>query len=323
MKRLLTLFCLLNALVARADSVILVIGDGMGFEAMKRAQDGGGPWSAFPYFTAIETTNPFCGVPDSASTATAIATGIFTENGMLAVTPDGAVLRTVAEEARDRGLRVGMFTNDEITGATPAAFYAHQPSRRAMPEIAVDLLRSGFSLFMGGGRAWFETDKTRAAGYAWRTDIAAPLSLPTVVLLWNHEMPGLMRDPATGRLLPLVQAAVEALEKGPGDYFIMVENGLIDAAGHNNDAAGIEAETRNLGETVGWLLERVQRKPGMALLVTADHETGGFDCLTGAFQTKGHTTRPVALLSTRPLPVSLSDQTDLHRFLKELLFAPK
>jgi len=151
MKRLLTLFCLLNALVARADSVILVIGDGMGFEAMKRAQDGGGPWSAFPYFTAIETTNPFCGVPDSASTATAIATGIFTENGMLAVMPDGAKLHTLAEEARDRGLRVGMFTNDEITGATPAAFYAHQPSRRAMPEIAVDLLRSGFSLFMGAG----------------------------------------------------------------------------------------------------------------------------------------------------------------------------
>ena len=54
------------------------------------------------------------------------------------------------------GFSTGCITTDNITGATPASFYAHQTDRSETHKIAQDLVKSELSLFIGGGSIEFE-----------------------------------------------------------------------------------------------------------------------------------------------------------------------
>ena len=91
--------------------------------------------------------------PDSASTATSIATGKKTYSGMINVDESGAVeYETIAEKLHaQKGWKVGVISSVNINHATPAAFYAHQASRNNYYEIGLELVESGFEYFAGGG----------------------------------------------------------------------------------------------------------------------------------------------------------------------------
>ena len=69
--------------------------------------------------------------PDSASTATSIATGYKTYSGSINVDETGTVkYETIAEKLHEqKGYSVGVITSVKLTHATPAAFCAHQASR--------------------------------------------------------------------------------------------------------------------------------------------------------------------------------------------------
>lgn len=93
----------------------------------------------------------FC--PDSASTATSIASGRKTASGVINVSPDASErFETIAEKLkRQLGYKVGVLTSMNLNHATPAAFYAHQQSRKNYYEIGQELIASGFDYFAGGG----------------------------------------------------------------------------------------------------------------------------------------------------------------------------
>lgn len=77
--------------------------------------------------------------------------------------------------------------------------------------------------------------------------------------------------------LPLMTSkAIELLDKKPNGFFLMVEGGLIDYAGHDNDAGTMLQETLDFDKAVGVALKYVESHPDTLLIVTADHETGGF-----------------------------------------------
>ena len=150
---------------ARAKNVILFIGDGMGvstitaariFEAQQRAKrhalsaggaalpgfEGGEEnrlsFERFPATAMVKTYNSNAQVPDSAGTATAITTGAKTRIGVLGLLPGQgsedckrpeAFPRPLASLAKDHGMGVGIVTTTRITHATPAAMFAHSPSR--------------------------------------------------------------------------------------------------------------------------------------------------------------------------------------------------
>ena len=58
---------------------------------------------------------------------------------------------TIAEKLHaQKGYKVGVVSTVNIDHATPAAFYAHQNSRRNYYEIGVELANSGFEYFAGG-----------------------------------------------------------------------------------------------------------------------------------------------------------------------------
>ena len=90
--------------------------------------------------------------PDSASTATSIATGHKTYSGMINVDETGSVAyETIAEKLHEQmGWKIGVISSVNLNHATPAAFYAHQASRNDYYEIGVELVESDFEYFAGG-----------------------------------------------------------------------------------------------------------------------------------------------------------------------------
>ena len=91
--------------------------------------------------------------PDSASTATSIATGYKTYSGSINVDETGTVkYETIAEKLHEqKGYSVGVITSVNLNHATPAAFYAHQASRSSYYEIGLEMIASDFEYFAGGG----------------------------------------------------------------------------------------------------------------------------------------------------------------------------
>lgn len=188
---------------ARAKNVILFIGDGMGistiaagriYEAQKRAKAAGGTYPGFeggeenllsfetlPARALVKTYNTNAQVADSAGTAAAITTGTKTRIGVLGIRPGQGpdtcktpqlFPKTLGEIAHERRMGLGIVTTTRITHATPAAMYAHQPSREweatdrsytpderksGCPDIAAQLagFRGGADVVLGGGLSRF------------------------------------------------------------------------------------------------------------------------------------------------------------------------
>lgn len=91
--------------------------------------------------------------PDSASTATSIATGNKTWSGSINVSEDfSKEYETIAEKLKaQKGYKIGILSSVNLNHATPAAFYAHQASRSSYYDIGLEMIESGFDYFAGGG----------------------------------------------------------------------------------------------------------------------------------------------------------------------------
>jgi alkaline phosphatase len=70
--------------------------------------------------------------------------------------------------------------------------------------------------------------------------------------------------------------ALELLDQDPDGFFLMVEGGQIDWAGHNNDAGTLLHELLRFDAVVRIVYEWAQKRDDTLVLVTGDHETGGF-----------------------------------------------
>jgi alkaline phosphatase len=109
--------------------------------------------------TGINTTHSSSSlITDSAAAATALATGHKTDNGMIAVTPDGTEVKTLIEVAEEKGIATGLISTTRLTHATPASFASHNPSRNDENGIALDFVDSGVDFFAGGGLRYFVSD---------------------------------------------------------------------------------------------------------------------------------------------------------------------
>lgn len=83
-------------------------------------------------------------------------------------------------------------------------------------------------------------------------------------------------SPTIPSLPSLTTTALNFLSKNQNGFFLMVEGGQIDYAGHDNDVSTMLKETLEFDKTIGIVLEFIKSHPDTLLIVTADHETGGF-----------------------------------------------
>lgn len=70
--------------------------------------------------------------------------------------------------------------------------------------------------------------------------------------------------------------ALEILSKDPDGFFLMIEGGQIDWAAHNNDAGNLLHELLKFDEAIQAVYAWVKDRNDTLVVITADHETGGF-----------------------------------------------
>lgn len=323
-----------------APRVILFVGDGMGFPHVA----GGGMYAygaagalemeALPYAGRLLTAS-LSGVTDSAAGATALATGQKTWNYTVAMDRDGAPLTTILEVARARGLATGVVTTDTLTGATPASFVAHTPSRGDRSGIAEQLAATPPDVVLGGGRndlegpfagldvQWVTTRDALAA--------AVPDERPLVGVFAAYTFPyvvdGYLEEPP---LSEMVAKALDVLEDDPDGFFLVVEGARIDHASHGNDGDRVHQETAAFDEAVATAI-RWADDGGFdpTLLVTADHECGGLEVSGGgeagtvpdsAWRWGDHTNADVPVFGRGPFAETIDgqrlDNTWVHAVLE-------
>lgn len=310
------LFWVFTGLAAGAPpkNVIILIGDGMGFEQVKAAgmylhgQPGTLVFEAFPHKGQVTTYSANAAVTDSAAAATAIATGFKVNNDVVSVAlpGNGSELQTLLEYFKALGKSTGLVTTTYITHATPACFGAHEASRNSTSAIAGDYLnQSRPNVLFGGGENGMNPATAQAAGYTMVTNAAGMLALDTETatmvsgqfgstelpyeLGWNSTLPHLSQ---------MAETALHILDNDTDGFFLMIEGGLIDWAGHANNIQNNVWETIEFGNAVQKVIDWAAGRTDTLIIVTADHETGGLTVSinhgagvypTVSWSTTGHT----------------------------------
>lgn len=70
--------------------------------------------------------------------------------------------------------------------------------------------------------------------------------------------------------------ALEILDDNPRGFFLMIEAGQIDWASHRNDTGLLLHEMLRFNDTLNTVLDWADNRQDTLIIVTADHETGGF-----------------------------------------------
>ncbi len=122
--------------MAFADSLILMLADGMGKNHISCAQKERALFfSAFPVNGEIRTHCSNRDVTDSAAAATAYACGIKTKHGYVGLDPDGIACENITEKAIRANFFTALLTTDLDDSPSPAGFYAHVNSRYKREDI--------------------------------------------------------------------------------------------------------------------------------------------------------------------------------------------
>jgi len=245
-----------------------------------------------PFAGAITTYDYGVLITDSASAGTALATGKKTYSGVVSVDPQTKTIpyKTIAEVAKEMGMKVGIVSSVSIDHATPAVFYAHSASRGNYHEIGMQIATSGFDYFGGGGLLQQVKNgedtivAVQNAGYqvvTTREDLAA-VTPGQKVLAMNSTLDGskalpyeIDRDVNDMSLADFTSEGIRLLDD-PNGFFMMVEGGKIDWTCHANDGRTSIDDVLAFDNAVMRAIEFAKLHPGETLvIVTADHETGG------------------------------------------------
>ena len=271
-------------------SIILMIGDGMGYEhveltrLVEKGESGNLSMQQLTWNASAATYSANQAITDSAASATALATGVKTNNGMIGMDPDEQVLENILEYAQDLNKSTGVITTVTVYHATPACFMAHTDSRYNYDDIVSQIVNTAnVDVILGGGSGQFSSSQlsTMASnGYAVvdnRNNMLDVVSGKLLGLFDTSYMPEeIDRDyTTTPSLLEMTNQSLHILSQDPDGFFLMVEGGQIDFAGHDNDRVGVALETIEFDKAVARAVEYVDSNPNTILIVTADHETGG------------------------------------------------
>ena len=270
------------------QSVILMIGDGMGFAHVNLArlvevgQNNSLHIDKFNNNYSVITNNVDDQLTDSAAAATAMATGEKTLNSYLSIDPEDNILPTILEYAKSLNKSTGVITTTEVVHATPAAFYSHSTSRYDVDTIVNYLLTSNIDIAMGGGRSEFNSTAIKYLedqGYNIlenKSSLESTISQKLIGLFAPSHFPFVKDRPDTTPSLPLMtKISLDKLSKNSNGFFLMIEGGEIDFAGHDNDKVDDALETIEFDQAVAVVQKYVSSHPNTLLIVTADHETGG------------------------------------------------
>lgn len=316
---------------ARAENVILLIGDGMGKNHIEIAS-----FFDTPVFTELAaigdvTTRSLDFLPtDSAAAATAMATGKKVWNRNISHL-NGKDLTNLGEVTKQYGKKLGVISTKSVTDATPAAFTAHTKVRSKQKDIAKQqIFESGADVIFGLGREYYDPYaaqiETADRGY-YNTFAALQLNQKSKAFaIFDDPIP----NEGLFSLSGLTEIALAMLENDNG-FFLMVEGAKIDTYSHKNEMEKMLAEFWAFNAAVEVALKYAQTHPNTTVIITADHETGKLtlpktlsaeSINNKCFRSGSHTARDVSYFAygagADEIPNKI-DNTDIFYIIKQLL----
>jgi alkaline phosphatase len=288
----------------QAKNIILMIGDGMGpahihitwlyttrqlgknfvmTEVMDKGQ------TAYMVNDTADST-----VTESAAAATQMATGVKVLAKSIGIGPDGKVLKTILEMAKEKGKATGLVTTSRITDATPAAFVAHAEHRSDEVRIADQMVKSDVNILFGGGKDFFIPEPEKGKRKDGRNLLNEAKQNGYIVVETAEEMKKAQGEKILGvfnrgfmnfeidrkgstepSLAEMTAKALEVVSKKEQGFFLLMEGGRIDHAAHYYDIGSVIHDTLAFDEAVKIAYDFQKANPDTLLIITADHETGG------------------------------------------------
>lgn len=322
-------------------NIIVIIGDGMGPNditlAEKHAEgvyDFGLILNKIKNHGLATTHSASDDVTDSAASGTALSTGIKTNNGYIGKDVNGNDLITMAELARSVGKKVGIITDEVISGATPTAFTVHNISRSNTAELINSMVKFKPDVLMGEdynsvfmvlddeARTIFETEMIVAKDFKrFKNVLDLDKDCKVPFLGFNDGYTSI----PTYNLANCAEVALKRLKNDKG-FFLMIESAGTDKYGHGNDINGKLNSVVTLDRTVAAVLKFMANNPDTLLVITSDHETGGVKLptddnkyLSDLLTVTEHTATPVRVFGvgkgTEYFKDKTVDNTDIAKFL--------
>ena len=245
-------------------------------------------------------------------------------NGTEEITAASGREMSIAQEALDAGMAVGLIQSGHIAEPGTAVFVASSESRQNTDGIARQVIESGAQVIMAGGERFLLPDGVEGRhGAGQREDdlnlIERAGELGYTVVYTRDELMAL--DPgAVDRLLgvfahnhtfhdqerernliegrptyvetaptigEMTQVALEILARNEDGFFAIVEEEGTDNIANNMNAYGTLEALRRADEAVGIIHEFVERNPDTLLIMAADSDAGGLQVVSGSLTPEG------------------------------------
>jgi len=237
-------------------------------------------------------------------------------NGTEPITSLSGKNKSIAEEAMEAGIRVGLVNTGSIIEPGSAVFVVSTESRSNDEEITRQVIESGADLIFCGGEEWMlpkgvkgiHVDKGR------RTDglnlIEKAQELGYIVIYDNDQLTKLPRDvekvlgvfaavhtfndkpeeelieknlplykESAPSLMEMVKAAVEILSNNNEQFFLVAEEEATDNFANKNNAIGTLAAHKRADEAFGYVLSYIEENPNTLLITASDSEASGMEVL--------------------------------------------
>ncbi len=328
-------------------NIILMIGDGMGIAQISASiylKKGKHSLENFPVVGLQKTHSGNNLVTDSAAGATAIACGIKTFNDAVGVDMDTLPVQSILELSKEKGLATGIVVTSTVVHATPAAFYAHQSNRYDNEDIALDFMKSEIDFMIGGGKKYFDNrpddinlykqlkdKKVNVSSYFEKNIFDLNFFPKNKYVFFTANEDPVGADSGRDYLPYISVVGAKYLKKrGKKGFFMMIEGSQIDWAGHSQNGEKLIYEMSDFEKTIGKILKFAKKDKETLVIVTADHECGGFainpgstnEELVPAFTYNMHTADMVPVFAYGPqaeLFHGVYDNTDIYQKMKQAL----
>ncbi len=262
--------------VRNVKNIILLIGDGMGTEHIKAGslvKEGGLYIEQLPNRVLVETRSNNNETTDSTAAATAIATGVRTNNRYVGVNPDGEELETIVDIASGLGKYTGIITTEELSGGTPMSFSSHSTNRSDKLNMAVTAAQtSNVNLFISTLSA---KQRYMQNGYTFIENVDDISESAEDKIICDVSISASAQEGSEFSFDRMITEAIEYLSQNEDGFFLMAEGAHIDHGGEQKNMSYMLSELLAFDLGVKTAVEWARKRDDTIVLVTADHETGG------------------------------------------------
>ena len=228
----------------------------------------------------------------SAAASSSWGGGVRINNGGLNVSKNGEPHLPIWQKFKKAGKKAGCVTTVPITHATPAGFCVNSKSRNAQEEIAEIYLEQKFDVMMGGGDAYFSSEKRKdkkdmykafeSKGYKVVKNrnemLSAAIDKPILGVFDDNGLPysiDQQNNKELSQQIPtladMTKKAIDTMENHAKGFVLQVEAGRVDWAAHGNDIAGLIYDQAAHDEAIQVAMDFAEKDGETLVIITTDH----------------------------------------------------